>query len=67
MTEIEVTDDKLIIHILGMHKILALTSRFEVPLSCVVSAEVDPAVVKNWGKVNLLRRQPGAESLLSSQ
>lgn len=52
MTEIEVTDSKLIVHVLGMHKILALQSRLDIPLSHVVSAEVDPVVVENWGKLN---------------
>ncbi len=53
MTEIELTESMLIVHMKGVHKILTLKSQLEVPLTHVVGAEIDPAVVEQWGKVNL--------------
>ena len=53
MTEIELTESTLIVHVKGIHKILALKSQLEIPLAHVVEAEIDPAVVEQWGKVNL--------------
>lgn len=53
MTEIELTENTLIVHVKGIHRILALKSRLEIPLAHVVGAEIDPAVVEQWGKVNL--------------
>jgi hypothetical protein len=53
MTEIEVTENTLIVHVKGIHKILALKSQLEIPLAHVIGAEIDPAMVEQWGKVNL--------------
>jgi hypothetical protein len=53
MTEIELTESTLIVHMKGVHQILALHSQLEIPLTHVVGAEIDPAVVEQWGKVNL--------------
>lgn len=38
MADIELTDDRLIIHIRGIDKVLALTSKFEVPKGHVKNA-----------------------------
>lgn len=53
MTEIELTPSTLIVHVKGVHKILALKSQLEIQLTHVVGAEIDPAVVEQWGQVNL--------------
>jgi hypothetical protein len=45
MTEIELTESTLLIHVKGVHKILALKSQLEIPLTHVVGAEIDPTVV----------------------
>jgi len=42
MAEVELTEDTLVVHVRGMDRIFALTSRLEIPLSHVLSAEVDP-------------------------
>jgi hypothetical protein len=52
MTEIELTESMLIVHMKGVHKILALKSQLEIPLTHVVGAEIDPAVVEQWGHPN---------------
>jgi hypothetical protein len=60
MTEIELTESTLIVHVKGTDKILALKSKLEVPLSHVVGAEIDPSVVERWGHPNLRElRAPG--------
>jgi len=53
MTEIELTANSLIVHVKGVHKILALKSQLEIPLTHVIGAEIDPTVVEQWGQVNL--------------
>ena len=53
MTEIELTESTLIVHMKGFDKILSLKSQLEIPLTHVVGAEIDPAVVEQWGKINL--------------
>jgi hypothetical protein len=50
MTEIELTESMLIVHMKGVHKILAMHSQLEIPLTHVVGAEIDPTVVEQWGK-----------------
>ena len=55
MTEIELTESMLIVHMKGVHKILTLKSQLEIPLTHVVGAEIDPAVVEQWGKVKGVR------------
>ena len=41
MAEVELTEDTLVVHVRGLDRILALTSRLEIPLSHVLGAEVD--------------------------
>ncbi len=60
MTEIELTENTLIVHVKGVDKLLALKSQLEIPLSHVVGAELDPTVVERWGHLNLKEiRAPG--------
>ena len=60
MTEIELTESMLIVQVKGVHKILALKSELEIPLTHVVGAEIDPTVVEQWGHINLKEiRAPG--------
>src|SRR5215218_2737473 len=42
MSEVELTQDTLVVHVRGMDRLFALTSRLEIPLSHVLGAEVDP-------------------------
>jgi hypothetical protein len=42
MAEVEIAQDALIVHLVGMDRLFALRSRLEVPLSHVAGAEVDP-------------------------
>src|SRR5215208_6775824 len=42
MADVELTEDTLNVHVKGMDRIFALTSRLEIPLSHVLGAEVDP-------------------------
>jgi len=42
MAEVELTEDTLVVHVRGMDRLFALTSRLEIPLSHVLGAEVDP-------------------------
>ena len=48
MTEVELTQDALVVHVRGMDRLWALKSRLEIPLSHVVGAEVDPEVAREW-------------------
>ena len=48
MTEVELTQDTLIVHVRGMDRLWALKIRLEIPLSHVVGAEVDPEVARQW-------------------
>ena len=48
MTEIELTDGTLIVHVRGADKFWAFKSQLEIPLIHVVGAEVDPAVGEHW-------------------
>ncbi len=51
MTEVEITEDTLTVHVLGWDRLWALKSRIEVPLSHVASAEVDPEITRReWWK-----------------
>ncbi len=51
MTEIELTEDALIVHVLGWDRLWALKSRIRVPLVHVSSAEVDPEIGRReWWK-----------------
>ncbi len=55
MTEVQLTEDTLIVHVVGWDRIWALKSRLEIPLSHVLGAEVDPSSargrrgLKLWG------------------
>ena len=42
MAEVELTEDTLVVHVKGMDRIFALTSRLDIPLSHVMGAQVDP-------------------------
>jgi len=42
MAEVELTEDTLVVHVRGMDRLFALTSRLEIPLSHVLGAQVDP-------------------------
>ena len=42
MTEVEIAQDALIVHLEGIDRLFALRSRLEVPLSHVAGVEVDP-------------------------
>ena len=42
MTEVEITQDTLIVRVKGMDKLLSLKSRLEIPLSHILGAEADP-------------------------
>ena len=60
MTEIELTENTLLIHVQGVHKVLALKSQLEIPLTHVVGAAIDPTVAEKWGHLNLKElRAPG--------
>ena len=48
MTEIELTDGTLIVHVRGADTFWAFKSQLEIPLIHVVGAEVDPAVEEHW-------------------
>ena len=50
MAEVELTENTLVIHVRGMDRLWALKSRFEIPLSHVVGAEVDLEVAQGWRK-----------------
>ena len=42
MAEVELTEDTLVVHVQGLDRLFALTSRLEIPLSHVLGAQVDP-------------------------
>ena len=48
MTEIELSDGTLIVHVRGADKLWAFKSQLEIPLIHVVGAAVDPAVGEHW-------------------
>ncbi len=51
MTEVELTESTLLVHVRGADKFWALKSQLEIPLTHVVGAAVDPAVGEHWGDV----------------
>jgi hypothetical protein len=59
MTEIEITENSLIIHVTGVDKILAFKSQLEVPLSHVISAEIDPGVAQEFESWFVGLKAPG--------
>src|SRR5260370_36700965 len=48
VTEIELSEGTLIVHVKGVDKFWALKSKLEIPLTHVLGAEVDPAVAAHW-------------------
>jgi len=50
MATVELTGDKLTVHVEGIDRILALKSRLDVPLEHVLGAEADPAIARSWWK-----------------
>jgi hypothetical protein len=50
MTEVDLTEDALVVHVRGMDRLWALRSRLEIPLAHVVGAEIDPESARNWWK-----------------
>ena len=61
MTRVEIQDDRLIAHIQGVDKVLALKSELTIPLAHVKGASVSPPDVRRrWG--SLLRAHvPGTD------
>ena len=50
MTEVELTQDTLIVRVRGMDRLWSLRSRLEIPLSHVLDAEADTQVAREWQK-----------------
>jgi hypothetical protein len=48
MAEIEVTDDSLTVHVTGVDRVLAFTSRLDIPLAHVVGAELGGDGSGSW-------------------
>ena len=48
VAEVELAEDTLVIHVLGMDRLWALRSRLEIPLSHVSGAEAAPEVARRW-------------------
>ena len=59
MTEIELTESTLIIHVRGTDTLWSFKSQLEIPLIHVVGAEVDPAVGEHWDDLVKERAFPG--------
>jgi hypothetical protein len=59
MADVELTEDALIVHVRGLDRVFALTSRLEIPLSHVVGAEADAAVAQPppWKSLRLTATQ----------
>ena len=48
MAEVELAEDTLSVHVLGMDRLWALRSRLEIPLSHVSGAEAAAEVARGW-------------------
>jgi len=48
VAEVELAEDTLSIHVLGMDRLWALRSHLEIPLSHVAGAEADPELARSW-------------------
>ena len=59
MTEIELANGILIVHVRGADKLWAFKSQLEIPLIHVVSAEIDPSVGEHWDELFKGIRFPG--------
>lgn len=53
MTEVELTDDMLIVHVKGFDKFLSLKSQLKVPLTHVKGAESGPTILEQWQRLRL--------------
>jgi hypothetical protein len=61
MTRVEIQDDRLIAHIQGVDKVLALKSELTIPLAHVKGASVSPPDVRRrWGSL-LRAHAPGTD------
>jgi hypothetical protein len=58
MTEVELTESTMIVHVRGADQFWALKSQLEIPLLHVVGAQVDPAVGEHWGDLVKLTSKP---------
>jgi hypothetical protein len=59
MTEIELIESTLIVHVRGTDNFWSFKSQLEIPLIHVVGAEVDPAVGEHWDDLVEDSRFPG--------
>jgi hypothetical protein len=59
MTEIELIESTLIVHVRGTDNFWSFKSQLEIPLIHVVGAEVDPAVGEHWDALVEDSRFPG--------
>ncbi len=59
MASVEVTAEKVIVHVEGADQFWALKSQVELPLAHVVGAEIDPATAEEWNQWYLGLRIPG--------
>jgi hypothetical protein len=60
MADLEIADNKLIVHIRGVDKFFALASRIEVPLEHISSVEVNPAEAHQiWHGMRVGTNLPG--------
>jgi hypothetical protein len=48
MAEIEVTEDRLVVHVTGIDKVLAFRSRLEVPLAHVAGVDLGERDARSW-------------------
>lgn len=48
MAEIVVEEDRIVVHVQGVDRILSLTTRLEIPLAHVVAASPDEVEAKRW-------------------
>ena len=62
MTEVELTEGTLLVHVRGADTFWAFKSQLEIPLTNIVGAEVDPAVGEHWGDVVKGIRLPGTHA-----
>jgi hypothetical protein len=60
VAEIEIAENKLIVHVRGVDKFFALASRLEVPLAHISSVEVNPADAHQvWHGIRVGTNLPG--------
>ena len=59
MTEIELIESTLIVHVRGTDNFWSFKSQLEIPLIHIVGAEVDPAVGEHWDDLVKDSRFPG--------